>query len=192
MRAPDNVHDEMLRLASSALDEPLAPEEAQRLEAHLETCAYCRAEVQRLRGVDTTLRQVPVLNVPHAFTQQVLAAAFREGSVARGLSFGIFILLIGALFMSGLWLLANVDLLGGLLNLFLNPAQVSDLQSWGPRTWEAIGDVWNAGWRLVAALRDLLFGPLLVPALVALMVSAVGLWLVRRTSHKRAAGASRG
>lgn len=183
-------HDEILQLASISLDETLSAEESQRVMAHIADCNYCAAAVSQMTRVDEELRQVAMLSVPPNFTQQVLVAAFGDGSVARSVSVGLLVLLMSTLFMGGLWLLTNQSRLAVLRDIFFAGTRNSDAEGWGPRVIEGLEQLLSTGWAFIAALRDLLIGPLLIPALLALLVSVVGLWLFRRTTRKGSANAS--
>ena len=55
------------------LDGRLPPAEATGLEAHLATCATCRAEWALLSQVDDALATFPILNEPRDLTAQIIA-----------------------------------------------------------------------------------------------------------------------
>jgi len=65
------------------LDGELPGGEAQRIAAHVESCAACAAAVDWARAVRDGLRGLPVLDAPPALLARVRAVA-REGEARRG------------------------------------------------------------------------------------------------------------
>lgn len=66
-------HEEALARLSALLDDELTEEESGRLQAHLEACATCRGELERMRATIALLREAGPLRAPQGF-----AAAVRE------------------------------------------------------------------------------------------------------------------
>jgi hypothetical protein len=60
---------------SAFLDEALAPDERRGVEAHLEGCAECRRELERLRQTVALLHRVEPARAPVGFVDRVAAAA---------------------------------------------------------------------------------------------------------------------
>jgi hypothetical protein len=60
---------------SAFLDEALAPDERREAEAHLEGCAECRRELERLRQTVALLHRVEPARAPVGFVDRVAAAA---------------------------------------------------------------------------------------------------------------------
>lgn len=60
---------------SAFLDGELPRARAWEVEAHLETCVACRAEVERLSGVDTAIRLAGARAVPSTLRARILEAA---------------------------------------------------------------------------------------------------------------------
>ncbi len=67
-------HDARASL-SVFLDEALAPDERREVEAHLEGCAECRRELERLRQTVALLHRVEPARAPVGFVDRVAAAA---------------------------------------------------------------------------------------------------------------------
>ena len=64
----------------------LAPDEAQRFAAHLETCARCQAEVERLQQVVDALAETPAqAPPPPALRDRLVALAENEAAMSRAL-----------------------------------------------------------------------------------------------------------
>ena len=60
---------------SALLDEGLTPDERRAVEAHLEGCAECRRELERLRQTVGLLHRVVPAHAPVGFVDRVTAAA---------------------------------------------------------------------------------------------------------------------
>jgi putative zinc finger protein len=60
---------------SAYLDEALAPDERSLVDAHLESCAECRRDLEALRGTVSLLRRVEPARAPVGFVDRVVAAA---------------------------------------------------------------------------------------------------------------------
>lgn len=67
--------DDARESLSALLDESLAPDERRAVEAHLEGCAECRRELDRLRQTVALLRRVSPAHAPVGFVDRVVAAA---------------------------------------------------------------------------------------------------------------------
>ena len=59
-------------LLSAHLDDELPPSVAAEVEAHIASCAACRAELDELDGARTTLRSLPRLEAPAGFTRDIV------------------------------------------------------------------------------------------------------------------------
>jgi hypothetical protein len=67
--------DDVRESLSALLDEALTPDERRAVEAHLEGCAECRRELERLRQTVTLLHRVSPAHAPVGFVDRVVAAA---------------------------------------------------------------------------------------------------------------------
>jgi len=67
--------DETRELLSGLLDEALTPEDRRTVEGHLEGCAECRRELERLRQTVALLHRVVPAHAPVGFVDHVVAAA---------------------------------------------------------------------------------------------------------------------
>jgi Putative zinc-finger len=76
-------------LLSALLDEALDAEERRHVEAHLETCAECRLELEGLRQTVTLLHRVQPAHAPVGFVDRVVAA--RESPWYRRVAAAIFV-----------------------------------------------------------------------------------------------------
>lgn len=65
---------------SEALDRPLPPEAASRLEAHLKECPACRAEQEELRWAHRHLRRLEVVEPPPWMTAKIMAKVRAEAA----------------------------------------------------------------------------------------------------------------
>ena len=67
--------DDARESLSALLDEALTPDERRVVEAHLEGCAECRGELERLRQTVALLHRVTPAHAPVGFVDRVVAAA---------------------------------------------------------------------------------------------------------------------
>lgn len=67
--------DDARESLSALLDEALAPDERRAVGAHLEGCAECRGELERLRQTVALLHRVTPAHAPVGFVDRVVAAA---------------------------------------------------------------------------------------------------------------------
>jgi hypothetical protein len=68
---------------SALLDDELDEEERADLEAHLPTCAACRAELESLRRARALVRALPQPTLPRNFALPLAAAPMQAASTAR-------------------------------------------------------------------------------------------------------------
>ncbi len=68
---------EARELLSALLDDAVTAVERQAIEAHLETCAECRRELEELRGTVALLNRLPPVHAPAGFVDQVMEKAYR-------------------------------------------------------------------------------------------------------------------
>jgi hypothetical protein len=67
--------DDARESLSALLDEALTPDERRAVETHLEGCAECRRDLDRLRETVALLRRVSPAHAPAGFVDRVVAAA---------------------------------------------------------------------------------------------------------------------
>lgn len=65
-------------LLSRRRDEPLSPEEAEELEAHLAVCPSCRKDREELERMEQALRSLEELRAPADFTRRVMDQVEKE------------------------------------------------------------------------------------------------------------------
>lgn len=90
---PDPGHVQV-ELLSAYLDQQTSPAERATIDAHLEQCTECRAELDSLRQTVAMLHSLPRVAVPRAFTLSEAQAGIRRpsttpgwfGGLARGLA----------------------------------------------------------------------------------------------------------
>ncbi len=101
---------ETLERMMLALDGELPPEEWRRLESHLEACAPCRAQWERLQAVEQVLQDAPLLAPPPGFVGRVMARVDRRRARQRSVLGGLALALGSAvvIFLSLLPLLWTV------------------------------------------------------------------------------------
>jgi len=68
---------------SALLDDELDEEERAELEAHLPTCAACRAELESMRRARALVRALPQPTLPRNFALPLAAAPIQAASAAR-------------------------------------------------------------------------------------------------------------
>ena len=69
---------------SSYLDQQVSPAERATLDAHLQQCPECRAELESLRHTVAMLQALPRVTVPRAFTLSEAQAGIRRPAAAPG------------------------------------------------------------------------------------------------------------
>jgi anti-sigma factor RsiW len=69
-------------LLSAHLDDELAPDVAAEVEAHVDSCAACRAELAELGGARDALRASPRVPAPPGFTRDLVRT--RQRAARRG------------------------------------------------------------------------------------------------------------
>lgn len=74
---------EALERMMLALDGELPPQEWRMLESHLEACAPCRAQWERLQVVEQVLQRAPLLAPPPGFAGRVMARVDRRRARRR-------------------------------------------------------------------------------------------------------------
>ncbi len=104
---------ETLERMMLALDGELPPEEWRMLESHLEACAPCRAQWERLQAVERVLQRAPLLAPPPGFAERVMARVDRRRAWRRNVLGGLalamgtaVVILLGLL--PGLWTVPGV------------------------------------------------------------------------------------
>lgn len=74
--------DQYLELISAAMDGALSPAQRETLDAHLVSCAECKALYEELTAVHAALQELPPVEVPAGLTQRVMAAIARDAAPA--------------------------------------------------------------------------------------------------------------
>ena len=99
---------------SAYIDDALDPAASGRLEAHLEECARCRAELKQLRSTVAALHDLPEARVPRSFSlSPERAAAPRPSMAATPLAFGARIAAAGVAAALAAVLVVDLGDLGG-------------------------------------------------------------------------------
>lgn len=80
---------EALERMMLALDEELPPEARRMLESHLEACAPCRAQWERLQRVEQVLQGAPLVVPPPGFVGRVMARVDRRRARRRSVLGGL-------------------------------------------------------------------------------------------------------
>ena len=80
---PARGHVEVEQL-SAYLDQQVSPAERATIDAHLQQCTECRAELDSLRQTVAVLHFLPRVAVPHAFTLSEAQAGIRRPAAAPG------------------------------------------------------------------------------------------------------------
>ncbi len=75
---PPGCPEEIRERIEPFLDDELDPNETERVEAHLEGCALCSAELDEARRVRDALRELPLVDCPQRVVESVLSTAAEE------------------------------------------------------------------------------------------------------------------
>ena len=172
-------------------DNELAPAARRRVEAHLDGCAACRAELEQRRRLSGLLAEYDVpdtLSALEVFRAQValrLSGRVRERSRYRGVAWHIvpLLLLCGVVALQVLLALAGTLLVGARLAGWLG-IDVAALPALAGLSWPELGTVYGTSWpSLLAAFGISLMVGLYLGSLIVFVpyVGWVGaLW---RSTH---------
>ena len=94
-------------LLSAHLDGELTAEEAVEVEAHLASCADCRAELEATSAVRTALRAAPAIDPPFGFYERMVRSGERQPNAARTWLAGAAVLGIAAAWVVAIGLIAD-------------------------------------------------------------------------------------
>jgi predicted anti-sigma-YlaC factor YlaD len=171
---------------SLKLDGSLSQEQERALQAHLATCAACRAEWEALRFVSRFLEKQPMVPAPAGFVARVQGRLAADRAARRRNVIGAGALALGALGLATLVLSSLASLAVGLWPLLSQPSLRENLGGWLTQ----LADVCLAVGQAIALLLDSLFdavgGPImLVYMLAVLLLSALWSRLVLRRVRAR-------
>ncbi len=175
-------HSTFRELMAAALDAPLPPEQRSALDAHLETCAACRAVWEALFEMDSLLTAAPAVAAPPNFVANT-AARLRERTSGRRVLGGGFVLALAAAFMVAVLALPVMGVLAALVQ---QPDTVVALARALASLLNVLGAVGGGLWLAFIALLDWsatqpLMGGL---ALATLPLAAAWVYLFQRLSPK--------
>lgn len=176
--------DEIFELLSLRLDDELDGAGKARVERHLARCTDCAHLFEQLRAMDTLFRHAPLKYAPLGFTDRAVAAAF-EAELRRSLGIGFLVLMVGTILIGGLALLGNMELLWGGVVLLLTPGFLGSSQLWLGQTLQALLVAGRVSLDVLALLRDLLVGPLLLPSLASVLSMLFVLLFLQRGGAAR-------
>lgn len=143
-------HTPFREMMTAAFDAPLSPSERSMLDAHLETCAACRALWEALAEVDTLFAAAAPVAAPSGFAARVsarlAARASRPRVVGGGLLLGLSaVTLVGLIF---------VPLAGALVALLSQPGTLVALARALAAIVSVCLDVGGGLWLALTALLD--------------------------------------
>lgn len=181
-----NKCDEITELISLHLDGELDGIGQSRMRRHLTTCPACTVVFEELCAVDTLFHKAPVKYAPLGFTDRAVAAAF-GADLRHNLVLGFLMLMLGTVIISGLFVVGRADLLWATLSILLEPAFFSSSGVWLAQLMDATATTVRVGLEVLALLRGLLIGPLLLPTLLSLLSGAMVMLVLRYTGRTPAA-----
>ncbi len=162
------------RWMSLKLDGLLTQDQERALQAHLATCAACRAEWEALQFVSCLLDEQPMVPAPSGFVVRVeRRLAAERGTKRRGV-IGATALALGALSLAALGLSSLAGLLFQLWPLLNQTSLLDNFTGWLTRLVDVCLAIGRAVVLLVDSLFDVVGGPvLLVYVLILLLLTAL-------------------
>lgn len=170
--------EEMAEWYSLHLDDELDDITTVRLRRHEATCPHCMTLFAKLKKVDHMFQHAPMKYAPLGFTDKVVSAAF-EQELRRNLSWGFLILMLGTVVVIGLMVLGRIDMLWAAISFLMTPG-LGGSEVWLAETIQALTVVGQVMLGVLELLRNLLIGPLLIPALMSLLGGAFIILFLRR------------
>ena len=169
------------RWMSLKLDRLLTPEQERALQAHLETCAACRAEWEALQFVSRLLAEPLMVPAPAGFVARVERRLAAERAAGRRGAIGAAVLALGTLALATLSLSSLSGFLVQAWPLLSQPSLWDNLTAWFTRLVDVCLAVGNAVVLMLDSLFDVTGGPfLLVYMLVLLLLTMLWSRLVFR------------
>lgn len=166
---------------SLKLDRLLGQQQERALQAHLATCAACRAEWEALRFVSLLLDNQPMVSPPSGFVERVERRLTAEKAARRRGVMGAATLAMGALLLVTLALSSLAGPVFQLWPLLQQPSLWDSLKGWLTQFVDVCLAIGHAIAMLLSSLFDLAGGPiLLVYMLVVLLFTALWSRLVLR------------
>lgn len=169
------------RWMSLKLDGLLDQEQERALQAHLATCAACRAEWEALQFVSCFLDEQPMAPAPPGFVARVERRLAAERAAKRRGVIGGAALALGALSLVTLGLSSLAGLIFQLWPLLQQPSLWDSLKGWLAQLADVGLAIGHAIALLLSSLFDVVGGPiLLVYMLVVLLLTTFWSRLVLR------------
>ena len=169
------------RWMSLKLDGMLDQDQERALQAHLATCAACRAEWETLQCVSRLLAEQPMIPAPTGFMARVERRLTAERAAKRRAVVGAAALALGALGLATLVLSSLAGLIVWLWPLIQQPSLWESLKGWLTQLADVCLAVGHAIALLLGSLFDAAGGPtLLVYMLAVLLLTTLWSRLVLR------------
>ena len=178
------------RWMSLKLDGLLDQEEERALQAHLATCAACRAEWEALQFVSRFLEEQPVMPAPAGFVARLQGRLDAERVARRQNVLGGAALALGALGLGALGLSSLAGFVVSLWPLLSQPSLWQNLTGWLDRLADVCLAVGSAIALLLGSLFDAVGGPIMLVYLLAVLLLSI-LWsrlVLRRVRTYRPVG----
>jgi predicted anti-sigma-YlaC factor YlaD len=160
---------------SLKLDGLLPSDQERSLEAHLATCAACRAEWEALQFVSCLLGDQPMVPAPPGFAARVERRLATGKTARRRGVIGAAVLALGTLSLATLGLSSLAGLFLQLWPLLRQPSLLDDLTGWVTRLVDVCLAVGHATVLLVESLFDATGGSVWLIYVLALLL-LTSLW----------------
>lgn len=160
---------------SLKLDGLLDQEQERALQAHLATCAACRAEWEALQFVSRLLEEQLMMPAPAGFVARLQGRLGAERAARRRSVLGGTALALGALGLGALGLSSLAGLIVSLWPLLSQPSLWQNLAGWLDRLADVCLAVGGAIALLLNSLFDAVGGPIMLVYLLAVLLLSI-LW----------------
>jgi len=155
---------------SLKLDGLLDQDQERALQAHLATCAACRAEWEALQCVSRLLDEQPMVPAPAGFVARVGRRLAAERSARQRGVVGAAVLALGALGLATLVLSSLAGLVLWLWPLLQQPSLWESLKGWLTQLADVCLAVGHAIALLLSSLFDAAGGPVLLVYMLAVLL----------------------
>jgi predicted anti-sigma-YlaC factor YlaD len=155
---------------SLKLDGLLTQDQERALQAHLATCAACRAEWETLQLVSCLLKTQPMIPAPTGFVARMERRLAAARAAKRRSVIGAAALAMGALLLATLSLSSLAGFIFQIWPLLSQPSLLDNLTGWLTRLVDVCLAIGRAIVLLIDSLFDVTGGPVLLIYMLALLL----------------------